>query len=268
MPDQLVILTGTIRAVTATGTDVGTGTGEAFWVRDRIVPTLMWGRERGPFHSRVHVANYYSLLRPDDRIEATVVIDLIDSVGAHVASYQQELGPEEHVQVEVSALVPEFEGTIAVRLLPHTSIEHSHRYLGTLYFVSWYDDAGHVQFSHEQNRMTFDVDQPVRTFLSPGIFLRPELTVSAVLQNNYFGAAPLPTEDVELALVDVDGTELAVETVRLPARHARVFPLAELFPDAIGRERGTVAVRARGRHLNHPFTFVQHANDDFSIHHF
>ena len=254
--------------MSTTRTTISTGLGESFWVKDRIAPTLMWARERGSFHSRVHVANYYSLLKPDDRIRATAVVDLITSDGNHIASHQEELGPEEHVQVEVVDMEPDFEGTVAVRLLPHTSIEHSHRYLGTLYFVSWYDDEGHVQFSHEQNRMTFDVEQPPRTFLSPGIFLRPELDVNFVLQNNYYGDTPLVSEVVEVALVDADGVDLYKAEFRLPARNSRVLSIDDVFPGAAERARGTVAVRARGSHLNHPFTFVNHANGDFNVHHF
>jgi len=250
------------------GTITSAGVGETFWVKDRIVPILMWGREGAGFHSRVHVANYYSLLKPDEAVAGTVLLDLISSNGDLVASEKFDLGPEEHVQVEVGSLLADFEGTIAVRLVPRAELAHPHRYLGTLYFVSWHDDDGHIQFSHELNRMTFDVENPVRTYFSPGIFLRPELAVNVILQSSYFGDEPLPAEQISMALVDVDGKDLATASVSMPARTSKVVALTDLFQGAAERARGTVAIRIRAARLNHPMTYISHANGDFNIHHF
>lgn len=240
--------------------------GEEHWVRDRIVPTLMWGREQSGFHSRVHVANYYSLLKPDEHPDATVIVDLINGGGNRVASHEGQLGPEQHLQLEVADLVSTFEGTIAVRLVPKQTLEHNHRYIGTLYFVTWYDEAGHIQFSHEQNRMTFEPAGRPRTYLSPGILVRPELDIAFILQNSYFGAEPMQNDSVEIALVDAGGRELAARQAQLPARTSTVLSLAETFGQLPVMD--TIAIRVRGNHLNHPFTFVSHANGDFALHHF
>jgi len=97
---------------------------------------------------------------PDRSTECRAYIDLISHDGDLVTAYEQLLGENEHVHVRVAELVDRFEGSIGVRLVPIEPLSHSHRYIATLYFLSWADDRGHVQFSHEQNRMTFDVESP------------------------------------------------------------------------------------------------------------
>jgi hypothetical protein len=241
-------------------------TGEANWVRERVVPTLMWGREDGAFHTRVHVANYYSLMGGDGPVTATALVDLVDTGGAVVAAYEHRLEPEQHLQLDLRDLVASFEGTIAVRLLPTPAPQHSHRFIGTLYFVSWFDDHGHVQFSHEQNRMTFEQDVNERTFLSPGVLLRPEVSLGFIVQNSYFGDEPLADDSIEVAVLDDRGNELGAKRLQLPARTSRVVDV-DSFAQGLASHQ-TVALRVRGRHLNHPFTFVRHTSGDFSIHHF
>ena len=241
-------------------------TGEANWVRERVVPTLMWGREDGTFHTRVHIANYYSLMGGEEPVSAIALVDLVDADGTVVGSIERPLEPEQHLQLDVRDVVSSFEGTIAVRLLPNPPPAHSHRFIGTLYFVSWFDDLGHVQFSHEQNRMTFEQDVSERTFLSPGVLLRSEVQLCFIVQNSYFGAEPLADDTIEVAVLDDRGNELGTRRMQLPARTSRVIDVESVAPGLAPHQ--SIAVRVKGRHLNHPFTFVRHASGDFSIHHF
>jgi hypothetical protein len=252
--------------MTTTGVRPALRRGEGGWVRERVVPTLMWARETTGFHTRIEAANYYSLLWPERDVVATLLVDFIDERGELVGQHEQTLGPAQHAHVETKSVVPEFEGTVAVRLVPDPPAEHAHRYLGTLFFATWYDDAGHVQFSHESNRMTFDADESARTFLSPGTIVRPEIAFEFVLQNTYYGDGDI-VSDVDLALLDFDGRVLASTGHAMAPRTSSVLGL-EVFGDGAQRARGSVAVRVTGRHLNHPFTFIHHRNGDFNIHHF
>jgi len=232
-------------------------------VRDRVAPTLMWGRVAPGFGSRVEIANYYSLLQPGADVRATATVDLISDDGVWVAGHSTELEPRQQVHLDLSELTDAFEGTIAVRLNPAALPDHPHRYLGTLYFVTWHDDRGHVQFSHEQNRMTFEVENE-RNFLSPGIELRPELEVDVIVQSNYFGPRPPTHQDASITALSAQGERLGNTTATIPAGGSRRVPLASLAP---GHE-GTVSVEVEGANLNHPFTFIRHVSGDFNIHHF
>jgi len=89
--------------------------------------------------------------------------------------------------------------------------------------------------------------------------------VSVILQNCYYGDEVID-EHVELSLVV--GDVIASAEISLPPRHSRVIDLDETFNGAFSNASTSVAIRATGRYLNHPFTFVNHVNGDFSIHHF
>jgi len=244
--------------------------GKQAYVIQRTVPTLAWGREGGGFHTRISLFNYYSLLSEDPPVSSRACIYLFDEDGREAGRKERTLGPREQWQFDLSSAVGDFQGSVAVQLIPDPFPQLRHeRYVGTLFFATYWDAAGHYDYTHETDRMRFDDDESVQYESTP-IPTSPSVEMSVILQSNYFGAdADLCDPCCEVVVKGANGETLAEETLDLAPRSSRIVGLEAVLPDwrrRLGGQGGSVHVK--GRHINQPMTFIRHASGDFNIHHF
>jgi hypothetical protein len=240
------------------------------YVIQRTVPTLIWGREDESFHTRVSIFNYYSLLIEDRPVTSTAHIYLFDESGREVAHATQVIGPLGQWQCGLSSLIDRFQGSIGVQLVPDflPPLKHQ-KYLGTLFFATYWDDKGHADFTHETDRMRYGDDHRVQ-YEPTVIPSSPSLETSIIVQNSYFGADPSECDKVfHVDLRRSDGTSIFRKSFTLEPRASVVLDLNELVPDVhrvLAGKPGSVHVS--GRHINQPLTWSRHASGDFNIHHF
>jgi hypothetical protein len=244
--------------------------GKSRFVVGRTVPTLAWGREGGGFHTRISLFNYYSLLFEDRPVRCRGRIYLFDERGREAAAVERELGPLEQWQFELGSAVSSFQGTIAVQLIPDWLPDLKHdKYVGTLFFAVYRDEAGHCDYTHETDRMRFE-DDGKEQYESTAIPTSEDLDFSIVVQNSYFGDDEGKcdrTFDVQMR--DAAGRPLLETTLELGPRESRVIPLSQLGPDVRAGLAGRPgSVHVSGRHINQPLTLQRHRDGDFNIHHF
>ena len=240
------------------------------YVLDRTVPTLIWGREDDSFHTRISLFNYYSLLTEDRPVESTAHVYLFDEQGQEVARATHQLAPLGQWQCRLSDLVTRFQGSVGVQLVPHTMPPLRHqKYVGTLFFATYWDAQGHADFTHETDRMRYQDDHRIQ--YEPAVIpSSPSVDVSVIVQNSYFGEDPAQCDGT--FHVDIrrgDGTSIYRKSFALRPRASVVLPLSELVPDLRSQLKGQPgSVHVSGRHINQPLTLSRHAAGDFNIHHF
>ena len=240
------------------------------YVIDRTVPTLIWGREDSQFHTRISLFNYYSLLFPDQSVHVTAHLYLFGENGQEQGHVQRTLNPLQQWQCDMGEVSKEFQGSIGVQMVPDylPPLKHD-RFLGTLFFATYWDAEGHCDFTHETDRMRFDQDSRVQ-YEPATIPTSENLELSIVVQNSFFGEDESNCDrswDVEIR--DAEGQQLLHKSLNLAPRASVVIPVGELLPDyrrQLGGRAGSVHVR--GRHINQPLTLVRHRSGDFNIHHF
>lgn len=240
------------------------------YVIDRTVPTLIWGREDPQFHTRISLFNYYSLLFPDRSVHGIAHLYLFGEDGQERGHLQKSLDPYQQWQCNLSEVTKEFQGSIGVQLVPDylPPLKHE-RFLGTLFFGTYWDAQGHCDFTHETDRMRFEQDSRMQ-YEPAAIPTSENLDMSIVVQNSFFG------EDVsqcdqswEIEIRDSVGKQLFHKSFTLAPRASVIVPLEELLPDYRRRLGGRAgSVHVKGRHINQPLTFVRHRSGDFNIHHF
>lgn len=240
------------------------------YINTRTVPSLIWGCEDDEFHTRISIFNYYSLLFGDRSINSKCYIYLFSENGEQVGRFEKDIGPFEQWQFNLSSVVGQFQGSIGVQLVPDylPPLKHE-RFLGTLFFATYWDAQGHCDFTHETDRMRFEQDSRIQ-YEPAAIPTSENLDMSIVVQNSFFG------EDVsqcdrswEVEIRDSAGKRLVHKSLTLAPRASVIVPLSELLPDYRRRLGGRAgSVHVKGRHINQPLTFVRHRSGDFNIHHF
>ncbi|HET9961983.1 MAG TPA: hypothetical protein VFQ34_06585 [Nitrospiraceae bacterium] len=240
------------------------------YVIQRSVPTLIWGREDGSFHTRISLFNYYSLLVEERPITSTAHLYLFDESGREAAHAVQVLEPLGQWQCALSSLVDRFQGSIGVQLVPDflPPLKHN-KYVGTLFFATYWDAKGHADFTHETDRMRYEDDH--RLQYEPTVIpSSPSIDTSVIVQNSYFGADPSQCDKAfHLDIRRSDGTSVFRKSYALEPRASVVLHLNELVPNIrhlLGDKPGSVHIS--GRHINQPLTWSRHASGDFNIHHF
>jgi hypothetical protein len=234
------------------------------------VPTLIWGRESEKFHTRVSLFNYYSVLNEKESISSQAYVYLFLENGTPAGRYEKMLRPLEQWQFELSSAIPTFQGTIAVQLIPNSmpSLKHD-RYVGTLFFATYWDDQGHCDFTHETDRMRFETDRKLQ--YEPAVIpTSPDIEMSVIVQNSFFGHNVKKSDGRwSLEIRDHAGTVLVNHEGTLAPQASKVLAIQDLLPDyrkSLGGRPGSVHVK--GRHINQPLTFMRHISGDFNIHHF
>lgn len=239
-------------------------------IRQRFVPTVVYAREDDEFHTRLCVYNYFSELFPQVKSGATVAVWLFDTSGNLVAQHDIQIGYRGQVQLDLSTLGVTFEGTAGVSLIPDTPPEFPHKGVGTGYYVLYYDDQGHADYSHEWEAMRFTQAQapPWLCVIRPLLFPDTQL----IVMNGYYGTDPREgTAQWVVRLRDGQGAILhEVRMEPLPPRGSKRFPLSTVFPDLaeVARSHPTLGVEVTGTNIQGPFTFVRVPSGDFNIHHF
>jgi len=240
------------------------------YIIGRTVPTLIWGCESEEFHTRVSLFNYYSLLNENEQVSSQAYIYLFFENGTPAGRYDKVLKPLEQWQFNLSSAIPKFEGTIAVQLIPDTMPPLKHdRYVGTLFFVTYWDAHGHCDFTHETDRMRFGTDRKLQ--YEPAVIpTSPDIEMSIIVQNSFFG------HDMEkcdsrwfLEIRDHSGTVLVDHKGTLEPRASKALAIEDLLPNyrkRLGGRPGSVHIK--GRHINQPLTLLRHVSGDFNIHHF
>ena len=243
---------------------------EAELVAHRFVPTIVYVREEASFHTRLCIYNYFSELFPQVKTGATVHLWFFDRNGACVARQTVPLAYRGQLQFDVRELGIQFEGAAGVSMVPETLPQFTHSGVGTGYYVLYYDDAGHADFSHEWEHMRFRASDSV-----PWIcVVRPRLVpdTQLVVMNRYYGTdAEEGTARWSATLRNGAGQVLATTNMPpIPPRGLVRLRLDEMFADiATHADREQVlSVEANGRNIQGPFTLVHARNGDFNIHHF
>jgi hypothetical protein len=244
--------------------------GKARYVIERTVPTLIWGREDGEFHTRVSLFNYYSLLFEDRPVTSRAYVYLFQEDGSEVGRFDQVLPLHGQWQFDLSTVIRDFQGSVGVQLVPDYLPPLSHaRYLGALFFATYWDARGHCDFTHETDRMRFEDDRRFQ-YEPATIPTSPQVEMSIIVQNSFFGANPAECDPrLTITVKNATGKTLLDRTLELGLRASRLIPLAELLTDYRQRLGGQVgSVHVKGRHINQPLTFLRHASGDFNVHHF
>lgn len=240
------------------------------YVINRTVPTLVWGREAPDFHTRISLFNYYSLLFPDQNIRAMAHLYIFGEDGKELGHVQETLNPLQQWQYNLSQALGDFQGSIGVQLVPDhlPSIKHD-RFLGTLFFATYWDTQGHCDFTHETDRMRFEQDSRIQ-YEPAAIPTSHNLELSIVVQNSFFGEDDSQCDrSWEVEIRDSAGEQLMRRSLTLEPRASIVVPLEDLLPDYRRRLGGRAgSIHVKGRHINQPLTFVRHSSGDFNIHHF
>jgi len=248
----------------------GPALGKARFVRGRTVPSLIWGSEGPDFHTRISVFNYYSLTFADRPVTSQAYVYAFDENGRELGVAQRELGPLEQWQVELSAIAGAFQGLVAVQLVPDylPPLKHE-RYVGTLFFATYWDAAGHMDFTHETDRMRFE-DDSAELYWSTLIPSSERIDTSIIVQNSFFGEQRDGCDSaVEIEVRSASGRTLLDRTLELAPRESRVLALSSLLPEGRGRLGAAPgSVHVRGRHINMPMTLLRHSSGDFNVHHF
>jgi hypothetical protein len=240
------------------------------YVINRTVPTLVWGREAPDFHTRISIFNYYSLLFPEQDVRAVAHVYLFGEDGQELGHVQETLNPLQQWQCDLAKVSTEFQGSVGVQLVPDylPPLKHD-RFLGTLFFATYWDLQGHCDFTHETDRMRFEQDSRMQ-YEPAAIPTSDNLDVSIVVQNSFFGKNESQCDrswDVEIR--DAEGKQLSHRSLTLAPRASIVIPLEDLLPDYRRRLGGRAgSIHVKGRHINQPLTFVRHRSGDFNIHHF
>lgn len=238
---------------------------------DRFVPTIIYVRENGGFHTRVCAYNYFSELFPDVKTGATAHLSFFDSAGQVIGYRSIHLEYRGQLQFDAAELGVPFEGTAGLSLVPDTVPEARHdRLVGTGYYAYYFDDAGHADTSHEWDAMTFK-----KTQSSPWICLmRPLLFPEAqiiVMSAYYAGDETEGRGEWNAAVRNGQGAILSRRDMpSLPARGCVRTSLRDMFPDIaqLAEREGTVSVEVNGTNIQGPFTWVSVPGGDFNIHHF
>lgn len=237
---------------------------------NRTIPTLIWGREADGFHTRISLFNYYSLLIEDRPVHANAYAYLFTEDGREFGRFERKLEPLQQWQFELSSVTRAFQGTVAVQLVPDSlpALKHQ-KYVGTLFFATYWDDQGHCDFTHETDRMRFAADR--HNQYEPAVIpSSKDLEMSVIVQNSFFGEDPSDCDPYfAVELRDHRGKSLIQKRMSLGPRASSVLPLRDLFPNYQVRLAGEVgSIHIRGRHINQPLTFLRHRSGDFNIHHF
>ncbi|MGH7257825.1 MAG: hypothetical protein ACREIM_05555 [Nitrospiraceae bacterium] len=240
------------------------------YVISRTVPTLAWGQEAPQFHTRISLFNYYSLLFQDRPVHAVAHLYLFAEDGQERAHVQKPLDPYQQWQCDLATVTNDFRGSIGVQLVPEylPSLKHD-RFLGTLFFATYWDEQGHCDFTHETDRMRFEQD--VRVQYEPAaIPTSDNVEMSIVVQNSFFGEDETKCDrSLDVEIRNGAGKRLVYKSLSLAPRASVVIPLEELLPDYRQLLHGQAgSVHVKGRHINQPLTFVRHRSGDFNIHHF
>jgi hypothetical protein len=240
------------------------------FVRSRFVPTVVYAREAGNFHTRLCVYNYFSEIFPEVKTGATIYCWLFDSAGRTVAHRAAHVGYRGQLQLDLEELGVQFEGTAALSMVPDTLPEFKHRGVATGYYAYYYDDSGHGDFSHELQPMRFEP-----TFTPCDICLvRPLLfpDTQIVVMNSYYGTdAAGGASEWSARLRSGRGSVLDERKMNpIPARGSVRLALQEIFPQVseFAEREGAVAVELSGSNLHSPLTWVTVPGGDFNIHHF
>lgn len=240
------------------------------YVINRTVPTLVWGREDHQFHTRISLFNYYSLLFQDRPVHAVAHIYLFADDGRERGHVEKPLAPHQQWQCDLATMTNDFQGSIGVQLVPDylPPLKHE-RFLGTLFFATYWDAQGHCDFTHETDRMRFEGDSRIQ-YEPAAIPTSENVDMSIVVQNSFFGKdAARCDRSWSVEIRDGFGNRLAYKSFSLEPRASIVMPLEEVLPDYRQRLRGRVgSIHVKGRHINQPLTFVRHRSGDFNIHHF
>jgi len=245
------------------------GSGEDF-VRERFVPTVVYVRESQEFHTRLCVYNYFSELFPDIRSGASVYIWFFRQCGELAARRELHLPYRGQVQYDLQELGQEIEGTAGLSMVPETLPEFKPRRVGTGYYVVYYDDLGHADFSHEWEPMRFEqmVSEPWLCVIRPLVF--PE--TGLIVMSSYYGLDEVSgSAEWRLRLRDNHGVIVAEkEMMPIPPRGSVRLPVRDVFPDlyTVAADAGTIGVEAVGTNIQGPFTLVRSPSGDFNIHHF
>lgn len=240
------------------------------FVRQRFVPTVVYVREDGEFHTRLCVYNYFSELFPQIKSGGTVAVWLFDNAGSLIVQRDIPIGYRGQVQFDLSTLGVTFEGTAGVSLIPDNPPEFPHKGIGTGYYVYYYDNQSHADYSHEWEPMRFaPADSvPWLCVIRPRLFPDTEL----IVMNGYYGTDPRQgTAHWVIRLRDGQGKMLReVRMEPLPPRGSTRFPVSAVFPDLadVARAHSTLGVEVTGTNIQGPFTFVRVPSGDFNIHHF
>jgi len=155
-------------------------------------------------------------------------------------------------------------------MVPHPVPEFKHAGVGTGYYVYYFDNEGHADFSHEWDPMRFTQRRspPWLCVVRPTAFPETQL----IVMNSYYGQDESAGSTQWVArLRDGQGVVVAErEMERIPPRGSRRLRLDEIFPDiaALEARAGTIAVEAVGMNMQGPFTWVSVPGGDFNIHHF
>ena len=250
-------------------TGSNTGGAEEF-VRHRFVPTSVYVREGDDFHTRLCVYNYFSELFPEVKTGALVSMWFFDQEGNEVGRRERRLDYRGQLQFELAELGHHFEGIAALSLIPETLPEIKPPRVGTGYYVFYYDDDGHADFSHEWEPIKFDlaVSPPWICLVRPLLFPDTQL----VVMSSYFG------NDVEAGggewtarLRNAQGAIVAEKKMpALPPRGSVRLPVTEVFPEvrSLAEREETLSVEVVGSNIQGPFTYVRAPRGDINIHHF
>jgi len=240
------------------------------FVRERFVPTVVYVRESKGFHTRLCVYNYFSELFPDVRTGATVYVWFFTQSGKVAGTREFHLPYRGQLQYDLAELKEDLEGTAGLSMVPDTIPEFRARRAGTGYYVFYYDDAGHADFSHEWEPMRFErmQSEPWLCVIRPLLFPDTELIVMSA----YYGMDEVEgSTEWTVRIRNSQGTVLAERKMTpIPPRGSIRLPLHAIFPDvsAIARQAGTIGIEAVGSNIQGPFTFIRSRSGDFNIHHF
>jgi len=246
------------------------GEGDAHhFVVNRFVPTVVYARETAEFHTRLCIYNYFSELFPDILTGATANLWFFNSNGVLVANRSAKLPFKGQLQFDLGELGISFEGTAAVSLVPDTVPAFSHKGVGTGYYVYYFDNLGHADFSHEWEPMRFQPShcEPWLCVVRPLQFPDTQLVVMSC----YYGDNPQGTAKWFLRLRNGAGRIVSeVSMPDIPPCGCTRFALKSVFPDieSVAKREGTIAVEAKGTNIQGPFTWVTVPGGDFNIHHF
>jgi hypothetical protein len=235
----------------------------------RFVPTVVYVRETADFHTRLCLYNYFSELFPDIKTGARVYLRFFDANGHLFAERKINVPYRGQLQFEVSDLNTEFEGSVGVSMVPDTLPEIKPQRVGTGYYVFYYDNTGHADFSHEWESMRFQPSQsvPWLCVVRPLLFPATQL----IVMSSFYGSGPEGTAHWHVRLRNSQGQILAEREMEpIPPRGCRRFELQTAFPDikALAQREGTVAIEVVGSNIQGPFTWVTVPSGDFNIHHF
>ncbi len=239
-------------------------------VVSKFVPTVVYVREDSLLHTRLCIYNYFSELFPSDRSGAQVSIWFFDQTGATLARRLIPIPYRGQLQFDLKLLDFEFEGTAGVALIPNTIPEFTHKGVGTGFYVYYYDDAGHADFSHEWDAMRFKPikAEPWTCVIRP--LLVPETDL--IVMNSYYGCDQSQgTANWSARIRNKHGKVVCEKAMPpLPPRSSVRLPISKIFPDVLdlAKAHQTIAIEAVGTNIMGPFTYVKAPSGDFNIHHF